>query len=169
MNKMRIIIIAFSISLVCTTLFADNEVNKLFSTQLPRIEIEANVGFIWVVQLEGILNINDNIYGKYRMSETFLASEKSILLGYQYSKDNKNRIQLGLGYTRAVLYSFGSYGGSDASDTNVYLSTGTIEAKFIHYFNVNLFRFGLNLGANLIMGFPGVIPSFNVGLNLGAF
>jgi len=151
---------------ISTKIFASDGYKNIFNTQLPKIEIQTNVGFIWFVQLAGNLNINDNIYMKCRTSITFLTSEKAILLGYQYFENNKNRIQIGLGYTRGIYNPSGSSGSSDKDSK---FSSGTLEVKFIHYFTTGKVRFGLNTGGNLIVVNDGLLPNLNVGLIVGLF
>ncbi len=54
-------IYVISIILMSAVLSAANENGDKLNTKLPTIEIETNVGLLWLLQLSGNLNLNDNV------------------------------------------------------------------------------------------------------------
>ena len=152
-----------SCTFICSNIFAANESKSLVYSQLPKFDIEANIGIVWLSQVAGNININDNIYTKVRLSRTFLASEKSLLFGYQYLLDSKYRVQLGLGYTKGIIYAF-------FNDKDDNFSAGTFEVRVIHFFSTNRVRFGINYGwSSIIRNKNNTIPNMNIGLIIGLF
>ena len=145
------------------------ELNKsIFNTKLPKIELEANTGLAWIMQFKGNINITDNIYSKFRISETLLASEYGFTVGYQRSYNNKSRLQMGIGYSKGNNEPFVP-GGPNPDDTTEHWNGLIIEANYIHYFNNGIMRIGFNVGFNFIIASSISIPSLNLGLIIGAF
>ncbi len=134
----------------------------------PRIELQADVGFVWVVQGKACLNFNENIFGEIRYSDVVLAREYGFSAGYQRSLSNKSRMQMSLGYSRIKVYSLNP-GGSNEGDTVSYWHGVIIEYNFIHYFNTGLIRIGFNASVNFDLYKNKAIPSLNAGLILGMF
>jgi hypothetical protein len=129
--------------------YAGDSVNTFFKTQLPRLEIEGNVGIYWIIQAKGNFNINDNFYCKIRSSSSFLSSDYGLILGYQIPPIARNRVQIGLGYSKGEISPFVP-AGPDEGDTTEHWNGAILETNFIHYFNSNFVRIGFNIGINFI-------------------
>jgi hypothetical protein len=143
------------------------KINKgMFITQFPRIELELNTGFAWLMQFKGIVNVNDNIYSNFRLSNTFLASEYGFTVGYQRSDNRMSKIQMGIGYSNGQVAPFVP-GGPNTDDTTEYWKGVIIEGNYIHYLINDIVSLGFNVGFNFIISRQKAIPSLNLGLVLG--
>jgi hypothetical protein len=152
--------------------FADYS-SKILHTELPRIEIAGDIGFVWLLQASGTVNLNNSSYLKYRMSTIYGISEMSLLAGYQYLLGDENRVQIGLGYANATIQPMGNIGSlsptyKNNSNNKVNYPSATIEINYIQFFNDDFLKIGFNAGVNLIIR-TAVIPSVNIGLNMGVF
>ncbi len=148
-------------SVVVTTAYSGENVHKLFSDKLPIIELEANTGVDWYFQFKANLNITENIYLKYRQSESFLSSDRGIILGHQNILNVNNRIQFGLGYSKETDESLFNEGLTEHWDALI------VESDYIHYLNNRMVRFGLNIGFNFTINARKKIPSTNAGIIIG--
>jgi len=71
MIKLLKIIFILIVALFVNPSFSEDTIKNVFNTKLPRIELEANTGLLWITQFKGNININDNIYR--RVSELMSA------------------------------------------------------------------------------------------------
>jgi hypothetical protein len=137
--------------------------------RVPRIDIEVNTGLIWLLQIEGCVNIIDNVFIKGRHSETFLHSESGCMAGYQFVFSRMARMQFGLGYSSGKTEPLPGPGGPTAGDTTRHWNGMILDYNFIRYFNTNLVRIGMNVGFNCVIFSKESAPSLNLGLVIGLF
>ena len=166
MNKLVQIISILIFAVFVNTSFSEDTNKIAFNTKLPRVELEANTGLVWIIQFKGNININDKIYCKFRTSETLLASEYGFAAGYQRSYSDKGRVQIGIGYSNGKAEPFVP-GGPNADDTTEYWDGLIIECNQIHYFNKDFLRIGFNIGFNFITAANESMPSINLGIIIG--
>jgi hypothetical protein len=160
----NLIKIGFILIVIVSASFSEDSRKSLFNTKLPRIELELNTGLAWFMQGKVNINLNDNIYSKIRLSGSFLASEYGFTAGYQRSHNNKDRMQLGIGYSNGKIEPFVP-GGPNPDDTTEHWEGVMIEGNFIHYFKNEII--GCNIGFNFIISSNKSLPSVNLGFVVG--
>ena len=165
MNSLNKFISILTFAVFVNTSYSEDTNKIVFNTNLPRIELEANTGLVWIIQIKGNLNINDNIYTKFRISKS-RDSELGLSCGYQRSYSNKGRVQMGIGYSHGKSEPI-VLGGPSSDDTTEYWNGLIIEGNYIHYFSKDVLRIGFNIGMNFIVSDKKSIPSLNLGLILG--
>jgi hypothetical protein len=160
----------FIISIFVTAAFSGDTINSFFKTDLPRIELETNTGYILMLQIKGNININDISYVNFRTSGTYGFSELGIIIGLQHQFSKKGRLQFGLGYTYVVkdttVISLFLPGVSPVKWNGV-----SAEVNLMHYFIKDVVSFGIDIGVNCtfsVSSATGVqYSSINVGFVLG--
>jgi len=168
MNKIVICYSIIIIGILSNSIYPKEIIDTNSVSKVSRIDIEANTGLIWLLQIKGNVNINNSIFIKCRHSESLLSSESGFTAGYQTFFSNKSRLQTGLGYSYGKVEPF-VFGEPNADATTEYWNGVICEFDFIHYFNINFIRVGINAGMNVIISNQKSLPSLNLGLVVGVF